>query len=379
MKKRKYFDLFRIVVCFFFCQLCLTSCGGDGDGDGEGAVDNFGSIEGSWVVYMTDTNNGQRALTLEFSSDRTGNITSYAASGNTYVRDMSVDFIYKYNRSDGRLEVDDGYETQEWRVMKVTSDKLTINMFNQMLTYTRLDGSDPDENPDDDDPVVTPDEPETNYALDNVADYEFTMYEFREYTKLYFTSNYSINVGYSKSSWSVPVSATYEKLSENAAIINYEYEGTSYGGNKNMQFTLIFTSENAGKVLYKSGIEGTFVCKKNDRDANVSAPYYIGGMKFTAKYGGDTWYRFGEQTSNNVKVTDYSKRGILTYSDIYATYNRTGDKSAELIVYTKLGSYASWEENKYTLEFYTNTTGRFSFYHSNRFNTSSYSGEFTLQ
>lgn len=376
MRKRKCLDLSSIVICFLFCQLCVTACGGDSDGDDGGNVENLGDIEGSWELYMTNNVNERIALTLVFEPGGNGNLTTYVADGNVYVRDASVDFTYKYNRSNGILMVYDGYETLEWRVMKVTSDKLTISMFNQMLTYGRLSGSGPGGNDDDDNPGVVP---ETNYALGSVADYEFTLYKFGQSNlKLYFISNYSINADYSWCSWSVPVSATYEKTSGSAAVINYEYKDNAYGKTGYSQYALVFTSETGGTVYYEGGVNGTFVCKKNNKDTNVSAPYTVGGMTFTAKYGSNKWYRFGQQISNHVTVADYSKGG-LTYDDIYATYNRLGDNKAELVIYTKLGSYASWEKKKYTLDFYTSTTGRFSYYHSNKFNTTSYSGEFTLQ
>lgn len=379
MRKRKYLDLLGIVICFLFCQLCLTSCGGDSDGDGDensgGNVENLGDIEGSWELYMTNNRYEDVALTLVFESNGIGNFTTYVKEGNVYVRDASADFTYKYNRSNGILMVNDGYETLEWRVMKVTYDKLTISMFNQMLTYSRVSGSGSGGNNNDDSGVV----PETNYAIDNVTDYEFTLYKYgQSYLNLYFTSNYSINADYSKSTWSTPVSATYEKTSGSAAIINYGYKGNTSGRTEYSQYVLVFTSETEGTVYYEGGVNGTFVCKKNNKDTNVSAPYTVGGMTFTAKYGSNKWYRFGQQVSNHVTVSDYSKDG-LTYDDIYATYNRLGDKKAELVIYTKLGSYANWEESKYTLDFYTSTTGRFNYYHSNKFNTTSYSGEFTLQ
>lgn len=373
---RKVFDLFGIIICFLFCQLCITACGGDSDGDDGGNVESLGDIEGSWELYMTNNMNERIALTLVFEPSGIGNFTSYVADGNVYVRDASADFTYKYNRSNGILMVYDGYETLEWRVMKVTSDKLTISMFNQMLTYSRFSGSGPGGNNNDDNPGVVP---ETNYAIGSVADYEFTLYKYgQSYLNLYFISNYSINADYSRCSWSTPVSATYEKTSGNAAVINYEYKDNAYGKTEYSQYVLVFTSETGGTVYYEGGVNGTFVCKKNNKDTNVSAPYTIGGMTFTAKYGSNKWYRFGQQVSNHVTVLDYSKNG-LTYDDIYATYNRLGDNKAKLVIYTKLGSYADWEKNEYTLDFYTGTTGRFSYYHSNKYNTTSYSGEFTLQ
>ncbi|WP_288318502.1 hypothetical protein [Xylanibacter caecicola] len=163
--------------------------------------------------------------------------------------------------------------------MKVTSERLTISMFNQMLTYSRCNGSGPGGNPDDDDPGIVPDEPETNYALNDVSDYEFTFYKLGKFdTELYFTSNYSINADYSECSWSIPVSATYEKMSGNAAVINYRYKDKAYGNGGSTQFSLIFTSETEGKVLYEGGLSDVFVCKKKEKDVYASAPYNVEGM-----------------------------------------------------------------------------------------------------
>lgn len=372
---KKFLSLCGFIAFNLVCALCLSSCsgGGDGDGDDFGAGENIGDIQGFWEIYGVNGNNEKVAFTLLFNSDGTGNLSTYVSDEDVYVRDISSDFRYDYNPANGKLKVSDGYETQEWQVMKVTAEKLTISISGQLLTFDRCHGSGPGGNPDDNPGVLPDDEPETSYALDNVSDYEFTLYKYnKSYVRLYFTSNRSINTYYSYCSWSEPVSATYEKVSGNAALINYIYEGSS-GTSKQMPFSLIFTSETGGKVLYEGGVTDVFTCEKKEKDSDASAPYNISNMTFTTKYASTHWYKFGQQVSNLVPVTSY--KANLTYEDIYATYKRSGSKGAEIVIFTKLGSYANWEEHKYILDFYTSTEGRFTYYHK----TSSYSGEFTLK
>lgn len=371
---KTYFKLHFYVLLFLLaCPLYMSSCSED-EKENMDQTNKLGEINGYWELFAVNDKNENVAFTLLFNADKSGNISTYVWNGKAYQIQYSVDFVYEYDAATGTLRVYDGAETITWTVKSVTSNQLVIFMFDQMLTYNKgVDGDleDGSGSEDSGEPVTN------NYAISDVSDYEFTFYKYGSYVcKLYFTSNYAINASYSSGYLSEqPYSANYEKQSGEVSVVNYGYKD-SYGNIKWTQMVLVFESPTSGKVMYEGGINGTFVCKKVEKEVNASAPYYIGGMKFTAKYGGNKWYSFGEQTGNYVKITSHNE--TLSYDDVYAIYNRQGDKRAVLTIYKKFSGGSS-QEHEYTLEFNTNTSGRFTYYHSNIFNTTTYSGEFTLE
>ena len=101
-------------------------------------------------------------------------------------------------------------------------------------------------------------------------------------------------------------------------------------------------------------------------------------MTLHVPYATDTWFKFGAQTGNTVAITSYS--GSIKYEKIYATYQRTSTTTATIIIYLSYSSYTSTKQEKYSLDFYTSTSGKYSFYANNgSYGTSSWTGDFTLQ
>lgn len=345
----------------------FVSCGGDDDDkiiEPEELIGSVADLQGVWSGYTSDRT---KAVVLGFSNNATGLIMEYTYSSaeGDYVKTTSdfVNFNYSYNPYGGLLKAEYTnytYSSPTWRVKSLTSEKMTIVIGG--VTYNCEKYQDTGE--------------VTDYAPSDVSNKHVYIGLHSYSLDLYFDSNYSVDMTYSKMTRPFTlVSASYSKTGTNKAAISYTWSGST--GTHTETVTLTFTSDGGG-TADNYPYSGTFTIEDFARASSAAAPANISYMTLSVPYGTDTWYKFGAQTLNQVSITSYS--GSLRYESIYATYSRTSTTTATITIYKSFSSYTSTSQERYTLDFYTATSGKYSFYSSHgSFGTSSWTGDFTLQ
>lgn len=222
----------------------------------------------------------------------------------------------------------------------------------------------------------TPDD-SNDYAPSDVTNYKFTFtWAMTHY--VYFTSNYSVNSSisyYNAYPRQTITSGTYTKTAKNKATITLEYDNNPPG-----TFYLTFTSPTSGTLRRTDGdlTDAKFSCEYLGSGETATAPSSIAYKKFaTGSYSWSDWFQFGADYGTSIEITNYS--GSLTYQTIYATYSKNSSTTATLVIYSKLGSYASLIAKTYNLSFITSTSGTYTMRSNNSFDTSTHTGDFTLE
>lgn len=356
-------------------SLPFAACGdkdddetGDND-DYEYAIGDVNQLQGIWTGFSDDQ---QKAVIIGFAEDGIGLIEhfNYSYSSEDFIAETDdyIYFEYSYNPYGGKLDV--RYTTiksgsQRWLVKSLSSEEMVISIDNVEYICEKYHDNGSGNGGS-----------TTDYAPSNVAEKHIHIGLHSYSLDLYFLSNYSVDMKYSKMTTPFTlVSASYSKNGVNSATITYTWTGTTGTFTKTVDLT--FTSEDGGTAKGEA-VNGTFTIEDFSRSSSAEAPSSIAYMTLHVPYATDTWFKFGAQTGNTVAITSYS--GSIKYEKIYATYQRTSTTTATIIIYLSYSSYTSTKQEKYSLDFYTSTSGKYSFYANNgSYGTSSWTGDFTLQ
>lgn len=218
----------------------------------------------------------------------------------------------------------------------------------------------------------TPDD-SNDYAPSDVTNYKFTFtWAMTHY--VYFTSNYSVNSSisyYNAYPRQTITSGIYTKTGNNKATMTLEYDNKT-----TRTFYITFTSPTSGTLRTDGDIiDAKFTCEYMGAGETASAPSSITYKKFST--GSFTWYQFGGYNGSYVTVTSSSSSS--TSIDYYATYTKISSTSATLVLYSDFGSYTTPIAYTYNLSFLTSTSGTYVMRSSSSFDTSTHTGEFTLE
>ena len=218
----------------------------------------------------------------------------------------------------------------------------------------------------------TTDDP-NDYAPSDVTNYKFTFtWAMTHY--VYFTSNYSVNSSisyYNAYPRQTITSGTYTKTGNNKATMTLEYDNKT-----TRTFYITFTSYTSGTLRTDGDLIDThFSCEYLGSGETASAPSSITYKKFST--GSFTWYQFGGYNGSYVTVTSSSSSS--TSIDYYATYTKISSTSATLVLYSDFGSYTTPIAHTYNLSFITSTSGTYTMRSSSSFDTSTHTGDFTLE
>lgn len=373
------------------CMASFVSCGSDDNekANPETTPNNQTSaIEGEWVYYETQGNN-QGAIYVEFYNG-TGYIATYNYNqySGQYTVNSEIDFNYTYDSRQGVINIvyPSSNKTDTWTVNNVNSNQITLTLFGVSATFMRMTDND-----DDDDNGNSGGNSGYNtrsYAPDDASGYHITaITDFSNYSTtldLYFNSNYSVSSASYFSTFAL-VSASYEKTGSNTAKITYTYSSSS--GTNSTTLQLNFTSENGGTTKFSNGKEGRFTIAKESSYVVASAPESIAYKKFTIVIANvlEEWYQFGSQTGSSVKITSFDPGlgSSSSYSIVRCTYNKMGNKNAELVIETRFMSSSSTTIDTYSLTFRDSRSGTYSCYSTspgNRFaEDKTTTGNFTLE
>lgn len=354
--------------------LGLVACGGGDSNGGDGgdgvttppsASYNSANLIGVWSGVSSNSS-FKLAFTIYENNRFQYNLLQYNSSSGTYQSILQAFGSYYFDTNTGELKLaynDDSTETL--KVSNQTYSSFTLTVSQTVFYMTRYSGSD-----DTGGSVTT-----TDYAPSNVSEKHIHIGLHAYSLDLYFDTNNSINMTYSKMTTFTLVSASYSKTGTNSARVSYTWRGTT--GTVTSTVDLTFTSETGG-IAKGDAISGTFTIEDFSRSTSAQAPTSIAYKTLHVPYGTDTWFKFGSQTGTRVAITSYSSS--ISYSTIYATYVRSSATSATITIHKNISSYTSESQETYTLDFYTSTSGKYSFYSNHgSYGTSSWTGDFTLE
>ena len=364
-------------MCVVLCSMMffgLAACGGDSnsDGDGNGVTPppsaNY-SLENLIGVWNGISSNSTFKLAFGIYGNNTFQFSlfRYNSSSSNYESIMQEQGTYVFDTNTGELKLT--YSDNSTEILKVsnqTYSSFTLTVGETTFYMTRYTDSGGDSGGG----------TTVDYAPSNVSDKHIHV-GLRTYSlDLYFDSNTSVNMTYSKmtSPFNL-VRASYSKSGTNTATISYTWDGTT--GTVTSTVELTFTSETGGTAK-GDVMSGTFTIENFARSSDVEAPINIANKTLHVPHGTDTWFKFGSQNGTRVNITDYSS--VISYQTIYATYIRTSSTSATLTIHMNFSSYTTEKQETYTLDFYTNTSGKYSFHSNNgSYGSSSWTGDFTLE
>lgn len=354
-----------------------TSCSKDDDENNEPeyAIGSAEELQGVWSGYTT---NKDKAVVMGFGNDGKGLLQKYNYSNSVgdYVGETSdfINFNYSYYPYGGKVYINytsilSGNAT--WRVESMTSEFMSIQIDGVTYYCEKYHDNSGNGGGNSGGGGST-----NGYAPSDVSDMHIHIGLHSYSLDLYFNSNYSVDMKYSKMNTPFTlISASYSKTGANAATVSYTWSSST--GTHDGSVTLSFTSAGGG-TADEYPYSGSFTIEDFSRSSSAEAPANIAYKTLHVPYGTDTWYKFGEQTSNYVSITSYSD--IITYEKIYATYTKTSATTATITIYVNISSYTSTKQKKYTLDFHTSTSGKYTFYSNNgSFGSSSWTGDFTLQ
>lgn len=364
-----------VVLCGMMMALGLAACGG-GDSNGGDGGDGVPtppsasySLENLVGVWSGVSSNATFQLAFGIYGNNTFqyNLYSYKSSSGTYESTLQMSGTYQFDINTGELKLT--YSDNTVEILKVsdqTYSSFTLIVGQTSFHMTRYSGSS----------GTGGGGTTTDYAPSNVSEKHIHIGLHSYSLDLYFESNYSVDMTYSRMTRPFTlVSASYSKTGTNSARVSYTWSGTT--GTFTSTVDLTFTSETGGTAK-GDAVSGTFTIEDFSRSSSAEAPTSIAYKTLHVPYGTDTWFKFGSQSGTSVAITSYSS--TLRYSTIYATYLRTSSTSATVTIYHKLSSTATLQQDVYTLDFYTSTSGKYKFT-ANRgsYGTSSWTGDFTLE
>ena len=349
----------------------LAACGGGDSNGGDGvtappsASYNSANLIGVWSGVSSNSS-FKLAFTIYENNRLQYNLLQYNSSSGTYQSILQASGSYYFDTNTGELKLaynDDSTETL--KVSDQTYSSFTLTVSQTVFYMTRYSGSD-----DTGGSVTT-----TDYAPSNVSEKHIHIGLHAYSLDLYFDTNTSINMTYSKMTTFTLHSASYSKTGANAATVTYRWTGTT--GTFTSTVDLTFTSETGGTAK-GDGISGAFTIEDFSRSSSAEAPTDIAYKTLHVPHGTDTWYKFGSQSGYKVAITSHSS--IVSYSTLYATYLRTSSTSATLTIHKNISSYTTESQDIYMLDFYTSTSGKYKFTSNHgSYGSSSWTGDFTLE
>lgn len=358
MKKSIFFTILSMVILGSFgCTNSNSDTNVPDDPDAYSSAD----LVGSWYRTYTNSSDAVCVEVWYFGENKIGGFADTNESN-------PIDFTFNWSINGDILTISNSGGTIEMQIARLTSNELTLILDNQRYNYIRY-------NPEENDNPETPVDP-NDYAPSDVTNYKFT-FTWALTHHVYFTSNYSVNSSisyYNAYPRQTITSGTYTKTANNKATMTLEYDNKS-----SRTFYLTFTSPTSGTLRTDGDLTDTkFSCEYMGSGETASAPSSIAYKKFsTGTYSWSDWFQFGTDYGTSVEITNYS--GSVTYQTIYATYSRNSSTTATLVIYSKLGSYASLIAYTYDLSFLTSTSGTYTMRSNNSFDTSTHTGEFTLE
>lgn len=353
-------------------SLLFTACGGgDGGSDSDDYYsydddDSFGSIIGSWKYEgYTLSGNLDKSITCKFNSS-SGEITEVTYLNGATWKISTNEFSYTYDNQEGIINVRfDTGETETWSVLAVTSSTLYLNMKGSYYDLNKMST-------------------ETDYAPASAAGYHLTT----PVIDVYFDSNSSIDPASSATNF-VLVSASYERVEANKAIVTYYTKSNSSSEPTKHMVDLVFTSTTGGTYKYTSGSSGAFTWEKENAPVVKEAPSSVSYMTFTewTLASHKDVFNFGAQVGNSVYLSSFSLAiAGSSYTISGITYSKTGSNTAKLYMKRTYKSYSSiYSTYTYYLTFTTSTGGTYSCYVSPSASLANYSpahtdtGNFSLE
>ena len=308
------------------------------------------------LIFTIDTNNRFQYTLSQYNSSSGTYQTSLQAAGSYYFDTNTGELKLAYN--------DDSTETL--KISDQTSSSFTLMVGQTVFYMTRYSGSDETDSGS---------STTVDYAPSNVSEKHIHI-GLRAYSlDLYFDTNTSIDMTYSKMTTFTLHSASYSKTGANSATVTYRWTGTT--GTFTSTVDLTFTSETGGTAK-SDGISGAFTIEDFSRSSSAEAPTDIAYKTLHVPHGTDIWYKFGSQSGYKVAITSHSS--IVSYSTLYATYLRTSSTSATLTIHKNISSYTTESQDIYMLDFYTSTSGKYKFTSNHgSYGSSSWTGDFTLE
>ena len=376
MKKNKFLSILSLIALITAAMLTV-SCGGSDDDDSGGDYGSGGNIEvpsqliGTWSITGQQQNGNIIKLVFQFASGGTGKVATYnySFSSNSFEEEGSASFNYTFDASTSSLVITDNTGSVTYHVDELTSENLTLSDTSGNV-YKFISGW-----------GISTVSSDTGYAPSDATNLHIKVGMGKTGGSFdgYFLSNTSINTSYSR--WPFLerhsiTSASYTKTGANTAKIDFSYAKSGYynGGSKTIELT--FTSSTGGTATSGNLASGVFTVEKFEKAENIQAPYNLSGKRLSVPYGMDTYFVFGDGISNYYPIKKYD--GITVFGSISAIYNRISDTRAVITIRDKTDY--STRESTYTLDFYTSTSGKYSYYKDNgRFGTSSWTGDFTLE
>lgn len=372
---KTYIKSMFVMLFGMMMALSLAACGGGDSNGGDGgdgvptppsASYSLENLVGVWSGVSSNSS-FKLAFTIYENNRFQYNLLQYNSSSGTYQTILQASGSYYFDTNTGELKLaynDDSTETL--KVSDQTYSSFTLTVGQTVFYMTRYSGSD-----DTGGSVTT-----TDYAPSNVSEKHIHIGLHAYSLDLYFDTNYSLDMTYSRMTTPFTlVSASYSKTGTNSATVTYTWSGTT--GTFTSTVDLTFTSETGGTAK-GDAVSGTFTIEDFSRSSSAEAPTSIAYKTLHVPHGTDTWFKFGSQTGTRVAITSYSSS--ISYSTIYATYVRSSSTSATITIHKNISSYTSESQDKYILDFYTSTSGKYKFTSNHgSFGSSSWTGDFTLE
>lgn len=365
-----------MLVMLFSMTIALgvMSCGGgdsSGDEDGDGvsappsSMYNPSELVGSWSGFSSDL---AFKLTIALNSNNSFQYSLYRYNGSNgmfeTILQESGAYVFDTNTGELKLTYTDN-TTETLKVSNQTNSSYTLMVDQTEFHMTRSSDSD----------GTGGGGTITDYAPSSVAEKHIHIGLHAYSLDLYFDTNTSVDMTYSKMTTFTLLSASYSKTGANSARVSYTWRGTT--GTVTSTVDLTFTSATGG-TSKGDAISGSFTIEDFSRSTSAEAPTSIAYKTLHVPYATDTWYKFGSQSGSRVAITSYSSS--ISYSTIYATYTRSSSTSATITIHKNISSYTSESQDKYILDFYTSTSGKYKFTSNHgSFGSSSWTGDFTLE
>ena len=352
--------------------LGIISCGG---GDSSGNEDGVSAppsasyypehLIGTWSGVSSNSAFGL-AFVINTNNRFQYSLLQYDNSSGTYQTILQASGSYYFDANTGELKLaynDDTTETL--KVSDQTYSSFTLTVGQTVFHMTRYSDSG----------GTGGGGTITDYAPSSVAEKHIHIGLHAYSLDLYFETNTSVDMTYSKMTTFTLLSASYSKTGANSARVSYTWRGTT--GTVTSTVDLTFTSATGG-TSKGDAISGSFTIEDFSRSTSAEAPTSIAYKTLHVPYGTDTWYKFGSQSGSRVAITSYSSS--ISYSTIYATYLRSSSTSATITIHKNFSSYTSESQDIYILDFYTSTSGKYKFTSNHgSYGSSSWTGDFTLE
>ena len=366
--KSMLFVLFSMTIA-----LGVMSCGGGDSSGGDSGTSappssmyNPSELVGTWSGFSSDL---AFKLTIAINSNNSFQFSLYRYNGSNgmfeTILQESGAYVFDTNTGELKLTYTDN-TTETLKVSNQTNSSYTLMVGQTEFHMTRSSDSGGTGGGG----GLT-----TDYAPSNVYEKHIHIGLHAYSLDLYFDTNTSLDMTYSKMTTFSLLSASYSKKGTNSATVTYTWRGTT--GVVTSTVDLTFTSATGGTAK-GDAVSGSFTIEDFSRSASAQAPTSIAYKTLHVPYATDTWYKFGSQSGSRVAITSHSSS--ISYSTLYATYTRSSSTSATITIHKNISSYTTESQDVYVLDFYTSTSGKYKFTSNHgSFGSSSWTGDFTLE